>query len=418
MRGRLASLQYAGFVNAAGSDRPIREKRSGTMEFSGKEQSMKKALSNSRRMVLMAGGVFCLTVGSASRAVTFYDITLPSYPPTGQLRYAGSLNDLNQVVGTYQNMIGVPAYIWENGVKTEVPIPQSGDGNFLHDINNAGKCAGGSGYSPIGLLYDGVAFTYLGTLGGSWSTPYAVNENDQVVGFSSTTSSGSHTEPFLWENGSIRSLGSFGGDRGAAYDINNHGMAIGSARNAAGKYRAFVCFEGQAMTDLGTLGGGQAVASAVNDANEVVGWAEVAGGYDRAFFWKDGQMTELPSLGGNRSRAMDINNAGQIIGWAETATGYRPLVIWENGRIIRLDKLIVPDSGWQLHAGGETNFDGKSFFRINNNGVILGRGYINGATESNFLMFPRPEPFLLHDSDNDGIVNLNDFCALSSEWMK
>jgi probable HAF family extracellular repeat protein len=309
----------------------------------------------------------------------------------------------------------VDAYLWQNGTITDIPIPQGSFGTVATDINNAGHVVGGTWGEGSGVLVNGSQVISLGTLGGSSSMPFALNESDQVVG-SSQTSIINQIRPFLWQSGTMVSLGTLGGNYGRAYGINNQGVIAGFSQNASGDTRAFV-YRNNTMTDLGTLGGSQSNAVAINDANEIVGWSQIANGYQHAFVWRNGVMTDLGTLGGNQSQALDINNSGQILGWAETATGYRPLVIWENGEVVRLNSLIASDSGWELVLTVSLNIDEKPWFHINNNGAILGTGPVNGGSYP-FLMLPRSESFFLHDSNHDGIVNLQDFAQLSNEWMK
>jgi probable HAF family extracellular repeat protein len=346
-------------------------------------------------------------------AVSNYDITLPNYPPGEALRYPSSLNDASQIVGPATSF-SPGAYLWQNGTITSIPIPSGMFGSAGTDVNNAGHVVGGN-ISQQGALWDGSQIINLGTLGGGNSMPFALNESDQVVG-SSQTSVTNQIRPFLWQNGVMTSLGSFGGNCGLAYDINNPGVIVGFSNNASDDTRAFIYRSG-VMTDLGTLGGSQSNAIAINDANEVVGWSQMASGYQHAFIWKNGVMTDLGTLGGNQSQAFDINDSGQILGWAETATGYRPLVIWENGAAVRLNSLIAADSGWELVLTESLNMDGKPNYCINNNGVILGSGVINGSTNT-FLMFPRAEAFFMHDGNGDGVVDLLDFSVMSEEWLK
>lgn len=376
---------------------------------------MRNKVNHNKRLdhakTLLLGIVLSAAMLTApAAAVSYYDITLPSYPPNGTLWNAAGMNDTNQIVGSDDTLTYGDAYLWQNGTFTELPIP-SVMGSYAMDINNSGKIVGGeSGAINPGVLLDGTTVTSLGTLGGDTSIPYAINETDQIVGTAQTTTS-NELVPFFWENGSMQSMGSLGGTSGRAYDINNNGLAVGFSNNGSGHSRAFVWLEGRGMMDLGTLGGDQSEATAVNDANEVVGWSETTSGYQHAFFWKDGIMTDLGTLGGNQSQAFGINNDGLIIGWAETETGYRPMVIWENSIAVRLNQLVAADSGWDLVWPGTT------VFSINNNGAILGKGFVNNH-EYNFLMIPRQEDFLLHDSDHNGIVNLNDLAKLSSEWIR
>lgn len=63
------------------------------------------------------------------------------------------------------------------------------------------------------------------------------------------------------------------------------------------------------------------------------------------------------------------------------------------------------------------HFDEKPFYKINNNGVIMGQGFVNGG-HFTFLMIPREEAFLIHDSNHDGTVNMMDYVKFSEEWLK
>src|SRR5689334_87283 len=61
--------------------------------------------------------------------------------------------------------------------------------------------------------------TSLGTLGGASSEALAVNERDDVVGWSLTATGEQHA--FLWQNGRMLDLGTLGGTAAMAVDVNN-----------------------------------------------------------------------------------------------------------------------------------------------------------------------------------------------------
>jgi probable HAF family extracellular repeat protein len=68
----------------------------------------------------------------------------------------------------------------------------------------------------------------LGTLGGTFSFPSAINDKGEVVGRSTTVASGISTHAFVWtaRTGMI-DLGTLGGATSRAAAVNNHGQVAG-----------------------------------------------------------------------------------------------------------------------------------------------------------------------------------------------
>lgn len=283
-------------------------------------------------------------------------------------------------------------------------------------ISNNGKVAGqcGSGSSALGFFWENGVMQSLGTLGGSWSVAYGVNDDGQVVG-SSLMGTG-YSGAFLWQNGSMQNLGSLGGNGpSGALAINNAGQVVGFSINSTPQMHAFLWDGG--MTDLGALGDGASYAYAVNDAGQVAGWAKVGTDpyiSEHAFLW-NGSMQDLGTgswaqssarginnngdvvgrlinegngtdwhaslsqggggmqdLGGSLSTAYDINNAGLIVG---ESGGHA--VLWEHSQLKDLNSLIPANSGWVL----------QNARAINNKGQIVGKGMFNGQTRA-FLLKP------------------------------
>ncbi|GAG24493.1 unnamed protein product, partial [marine sediment metagenome] len=68
----------------------------------------------------------------------------------------------------------------------------------------------------------------LGTLGGTESHAYGINNIGQVVGEAQIVAGPSHA--FLWEDGVMTDLGTLGGQGSAARDMNEFGQVAGSAQ--------------------------------------------------------------------------------------------------------------------------------------------------------------------------------------------
>ena len=83
-----------------------------------------------------------------------------------------------------------------------------------------------------------LAFTDLGTLGGSESYASGINERGQVVGDSLTASGDYHA--YLWEKGVMTDLGTLGGEFGNVLEINERGQIVGLSQTASGEFHAFL----------------------------------------------------------------------------------------------------------------------------------------------------------------------------------
>jgi probable HAF family extracellular repeat protein len=240
----------------------------------------------------------------------------------------------------------------------------------VQGINNRGVMAGISltGASNTGpvrafVLDRAAAATArdLGSLHGSSGTSaaWAINESNVIVGQSETIN-GAHAVRFELD-GTITDLGTLGGTSSVAYDINDTGEIVGESTNAAGARRAFLIQGGKSMIDLGTLGGAEAYARRINNNGQVVGSAMTVDGAWHAFLWSQGVMTDLGSLGFS-SEALGINDKGVVVGKSSTTTtGPLGFVWYPGGPMQKLGALVKLAVGEDLYEAVD----------INNNGVIL-----------------------------------------------
>ncbi|HSB97033.1 MAG TPA: DUF3466 family protein [Spongiibacteraceae bacterium] len=244
-------------------------------------------------------------------------------------------------------------------------------------INNSGQVVGHLGYETAGanvsthaFLYSNGAMTDLGTFGGpvgytdgiNYGYANGINDSGQVVGSAAGKGYGS-PRAIIYSNGATTDLGTFDGWASYANGINNSGQVVGYVDTGDDTY-AFLYSNG-AMTNLGALGGTWSSATGINNSGQVVGVASV-GNTGHAFLYNNGAMTDLGTFGGSYSYANGINDSGEVVGWASTtddAAGHA--FLYSNGEMIDLGNGIASS--------------------INNKGQVVGYAYTEGGGEGAFL---------------------------------
>lgn len=174
----------------------------------------------------------------------------------------------------------------------------------------------GFGNGSRAMFYDGKKVQDLGNLGGPYAFAVGLNDNGQVVGYSTTDETNAVTHAFAWDKGTgMIDLGALPGqNRSLAFANNNRGEVVGAVDTAVRWTLA------RGLENLGTLGGRFAGATAINDAGIIAGWSEPAGNTKtvHAFVWtKDTDMTDihLPGIEGF-SLPFAVSGGGQVTGWS------------------------------------------------------------------------------------------------------
>ena len=245
--------------------------------------------------------------------------------------------------------------------------------------------------------------TDLGTLsGGSFSQPFFITKNGRIAGSSNLADGSSHA--VVWASEQMTDLGTLGGSNSIAFGVNDFGQSVGEAETSAsdpngedfcGFQTHLICLPFESadgvMNPLPTLGGNNGEATAINNRGEMAGFAENSIPnpacpapqvlHFKPVVWTNGRVNQLRTVGGDPDGvAFMINDNGQAVGASGTCATFNPInlynlvpvhaLLWENGKAINLGNL----GGTTGQAGGNIAFD------INNLGQVVGSSDLTGDT--------------------------------------
>lgn len=206
----------------------------------------------------------------------------------------------------------------------------------------------------------------LGTLGGSYSRAYDVNNWDEAVGEAAPLNEDGRA--VLWDaRGRVHNLGTLGGPYSSAAKINDRGQVVGNSMNAEMQNRVFMWEARTGMVDLNFPDVRQVVINGFNDSGEIVGTLRAqAKDNPMPFKWtSEAGVVELDLLGGTYGAATAINDAGDIVGWIYDNATVAVKWIGEHG--VRLPHLAERDEDYRLDEIYSVPV------AINNRGLIVGR---------------------------------------------
>jgi probable HAF family extracellular repeat protein len=307
----------------------------------------------------------------------------------------------NGTIDPLTGLIEHVALLWKSGqiIKLGTLGGNESDASSLNNHDQVVGWAENAIPDPVSMLGHGTqdrAFLWqngsmrdLGTLGGPDGFAWFVNASGQVAGVSYTdatpnpTTGQPDTHPFLWQNGKMRDLGSLGGSVptfGGVAGLNDRGEVVGQSDLAGDDAAHPFLWNGRQMIDLGTLGGDFAGASGLNEKGAVSGISDLADGTHHGFLWEKGVLHDLQPLAGDPcSNAFSAPNArDEVVGNATDCQGFAfAAVLWQHGRPVDLNTLIAPAT---LHL--------TQGVAINDRGEIIGYGVLPNGDEHNFLLIP------------------------------
>ena len=322
--------------------------------------------------------------------------------PGGFGSEGNGINDHNQIAGQSLNglidpLLGTPAGIavlWQSNGQIVDLGTLGGNQSLAATVNNRGQVVGGAAntipdqFSMFGWATQTRAFLWqrgtmrdLGTLGGPDAFAIFINDRGQVAGVAYTTSTPNPVtgtpaqDPFLWENGKMKDLGTLGGTQSFVNAFNNRGEVAGESNLAGDLSSRPFLWDGRVLKDLGTLGGSIGFATALNDIGEVAGGARTTDDEAlHAFFWRNGVMTDLGTIKDDTcSVAHSMNSKGLVVGTSGDCEGVfetHGFLSLQDGPLIDLNDFLPPGSDLVI-TDGET---------INDRGEIAGSGMLpNGA---------------------------------------
>jgi probable HAF family extracellular repeat protein len=264
-------------------------------------------------------------------------------------------------------------------------------GADLRAINADGAMAGTQ--NGVATLWRAGASTALGTLGGLQSWGLGTDDLGYMTGGAQVASGATHA--YLFADGNIIDLGTLGGSWSSGYAVNG-GSVVGAAETANGVTQAFRWTAQSGMTPLSSTG--ESRAFAVNASGAVAGAAIDGSGHYRAALWSPaGTVQFLGTLGGAAGFAYGINGSGHAVGYSYDAAGRQRAFLWTGSMLFDLNTLFDAP-GWQLTAA----------YGINDNGQIVGTAEFYGRSTA-FRLDPLssspqrgiataelPEPAALH----------------------
>jgi probable HAF family extracellular repeat protein len=310
--------------------------------------------------------------------------------PGGLNSVANWSNDHDQVVGASETGRPDPmtggrenvAVMWNtDGRVAKLGTLGGRQGNAVN-INKSGQVTGFAAnavpdpYSIFGFGTQTRAFLWqhgrmrdLGTLGGPDAAAFYVNERGQVAGVSYTNATPQPVvdhptrDPFLWENGKMINLGTFGGVEASVGALNNRGQVAGRSDLPGDQTAHPFLWDRGKLRDLGTLGGDYGDATWLNDAGEVTGGADTAAGKYHAYRWRSGRMTDLGTVGDlDCSVGRFINAGGEVVGTSGECGGefsLRAFVSQHGKRMIDLNAFVPPGSNLTLTDAETINDRGE-----------------------------------------------------------
>lgn len=263
---------------------------------------------------------------------------------------------------------GSDALIWNNGETiATISIPGLSSVLYMQDLNDNRQVVATSSVNGLQMsfLWENNSVRPIGSPDvATYAT--RINNQGQVAGYYTISY---QDYAMIWSNGEITELG-----KGRATDINNAGDVSGYFNSVTGKWSNGV------VTPYGTLPGFMffGAPAGINDNGQMTAMAfSYYPSYSMIFTMSDnGNVTGLGAYNDLYTIPYAINNSGTIVG-TTSGDGNSHLVAFKDGAFVALTDLLPENSGW---SALERPVD------INESGQVLGSGVKADGSRGYFLM--------------------------------
>lgn len=202
-----------------------------------------------------------------------------------------AINSKGQVVGhsTIAGSVTQHAFLYSNGIMTDIN-PDGAQYSYASGINDAGNIA--ASVNNLSYLISSMGLA-IPIAGGYFSGTTAINNQGSLAGFTLLYGG---DQAFLSVDGKLTLIGTLGGIDSEATAMNDANQVVGFSRVASNTASHAFLYSDGTMIDLGTLGGQNSTAVGINSLGQVVGTAENRTHSARPFLYSNGAMTDVNSL--------------------------------------------------------------------------------------------------------------------------
>lgn len=240
--------------------------------------------------------------------------------------------------------------MWQNGVVSQLPLPNGQTLGDANAVNASGVAVGSadSGSNQRGVVYQGGVGSFITqtTPNGSFLvTAFGINDSGRIVGQGIDPGNAAVTVGYVLDTAT------------------NTAFSVGVLPGMNGA----ICFD-------------------VSNAGYVVGSSSLNQGSGLPFIWSDAdgiQPIPLPA-GTSSAIARGVNDAGMVVGIGSSA--FAIPFLYDGTQTYRLADLLPGGTGWDLATNTSSSALG-----ISNDGVIVGTGVYNGDVHA-YAMIPVPTP--------------------------